>query len=308
MAKPSLRQLEYLVVLAATLNFRKAAAEAHVSQPTLSGQISELERRLGLALFERSRHSVKLTPMGKTVADRARQLLKDVDDLCELARSAGTGLGGVIRLGVPPTLGPYLLPHVVPELHGAYPDLKLYVREEPPRILERSLAEGLHDLLLTTTPVIAGDFTTRDLFREPLLVGLAQDHPLAGRGRIRIKDLAGQSVLALGAGHRLYEQVQQMAESFGAKLLSDYEGTSLATLRQMVGMGMGLSFFPALYVQSEMTNDRQVLAMRLADHSPDRTVGLVWRKGSPRETDFQFVAAAVDRVVRRRFRKILTPL
>jgi len=306
MAIPSLRQLEYLVTLSEELNFRKAAARVHVSQPTLSGQILELERRLGVVLFERSRHAVHLTPIGKASASRARQVLKDVEDLCDLTRQASESLGGVIRLGVPPTLGPYLLPYVVPSLHNDYPDLKLYIREEPPKALEHSLLEGTYDLLLTAMPVMGDEFTAHTLFHEPLLVGLPAEDSLSKQQKIRMSDLTGKPVLALENSHRLYDQVQNLTNSFGGHLQAEYEGTSLDTLRQMVGMGMGISFFPALYVRSEMVNDSHVVARPMKDLSPARTIGLVWRKGSLRSNDFEVVAEVIRKIAANRLDKSLT--
>lgn len=301
MSLPSLRQLEYLVALADASHFRKAAERVHVSQPTLSGQIKELEQRLGVSLVERTRHFVHLTPIGKAVADRARGVLREVEDLCDLARTCGASLGGTIRLGVPQTLGPYLLPYAVPTLRAEYPSLKLYVGEDRPRALERALKEGIFDLLLTTLPVHDPDAEEMALFREPVLVGIARDHPLSGRSSIGSKDLKGQTVLSLGPGHRLYEQVQLLCDAFGATLISDYEGTSLDALRQMVGMGMGLSFFPALYVRSEMDNDDQVVTLPLAIDTPRRAIGLAWRGQSPRAADYRRFGGIIDRVARARF-------
>lgn len=305
MPKPSLRQLEYLVALADALHFRKAAERVHVSQPTLSGQIKELEQRLGAPLVERDRHSTRLTPLGKATADRARGILSEVENLSDLAKIGGKNLGGMIRLGVPPTLGPYLLPHVVPALHAEYPELKLYVREDRTRALEHGLSEGVFDMLLTTLPVHDPNVHDVLLFSEPLLVGIARDHRLAGRGAIRSQDLAGESVLSLGMGHRLYEQVQSLCEAYGATLISDYEGTSLDALRQMVGMGMGVSFFPALYALSEMDNDDQVITLPLAGGATLRSIGLVWRRQSPRSADYQRLGTIIDQVAHTSFADVL---
>lgn len=305
MPKPSLRQLEYLVALADVLHFRKAAERMHVSQPSLSGQIKELELRLGASLVERDRHSTRLTPVGKATADQARRILSEVETLCDLAKTSGESLGGTIRLGVPPTLGPYLLPHVVPALHTEYPELKLHVREDRTRALEIGLGEGVFDMLLTTLPVHDPNVQDILLFREPLLVGIARDHRLADRSVIRSEDLEGESVLSLGLGHRLYEQVQSLCEAYGATLVSDYEGTSLDALRQMVGMGMGISFFPALYALSEMNNDDQVLTLPLEGGAPLRSIGLVWRGQSPRAADYTLFGSIVDRVAHMSFSDVL---
>ncbi|WP_020590585.1 hydrogen peroxide-inducible genes activator [Kiloniella laminariae] len=285
MAKPTIRQLEYFLALAEDLHFRKAAERLHVSQPTLSDQIRELEYRLGVVLLERSRQSVALTPVGQDLVERARYLLRDLDDFCDAAKSASGMLGGKIRLGIAPTIGPYLMPKVIPQLHKRYPDLKLYIREDRSRVLEQALRDGVHDLVMTALPVQDDNLENFLLFKEPLLLGLPRDHPLTSRTEIEPQDLAGESVLSLGAGHRLFEQVQRLCEELGAVVQSDYEGTSLDALRQMVGMGMGVSFFPGLYVRSEITNDDQVVVRPLQSSAAQRQIGLLWRCKSPRSKD-----------------------
>ncbi|MFD2204735.1 hydrogen peroxide-inducible genes activator [Kiloniella antarctica] len=286
MPKPTIRQLEYFLAVAETLHFRKAAERLNVSQPTLSDQVKELEYRLGVALLERSRQTVQLTSVGEELLKRARYLLRDLDDLCDAAQSAKGMLGGRLRLGVAPTVGPYLLPHVIPLLHQKYPELKLHIREDRSRALEQTLREGLHDLVLTALPVEDDSFGVMALYEEPLLIGMSREHPLANKKVIELEDLRNEEVLSLGIGHRLFEQIQQLCLELGAVVQVDYEGTSLDTLRQMVGMKMGISFFPSLYVRSEMINDPQVVARAVPLKAARRKVGLVWRKNSPRSSDY----------------------
>ncbi len=287
MIKPTIKQLEYFLVVAQTLHFRKAAVRLNVSQPTLSDQIKELEYRLGVTLLERSRQAVQLTSVGEELLERARYLLRDLDDLCDAAKSAADMLGGRLRLGVAPTVGPYLLPYVIPLLHQKYPKLKLHIREDRARALEQSLREGLHDLILTALPIEDERFEFKTLYEEPLLVGMSRGHKLADRKVIEATDLRGEEVLSLGAGHRLFEQIQQLCLELGAVVQGDYEGTSLDTLRQMVGMKMGISFFPSLYVRSEMVNDPQVVARPIRLKAATRQIGLLWRHNSPRSADYQ---------------------
>ncbi|MEH6629581.1 MAG: hydrogen peroxide-inducible genes activator [Halopseudomonas aestusnigri] len=287
MAKPTIRQLEYFLAVAETLHFRKAAERLNVSQPTLSDQIKELEYRLGIVLLERSRQAVQLTSVGEDLLDRTRYLLRDLDDLCDAAKSAKGMLGGRLRLGVAPTVGPYLLPHVIPLLHQKYPKLKLHIREDRSRALEQTLREGLHDLVLTALPVEDDSFQFKALYEEPLLIGMSKEHPLAEKEIIEPDDLKGEEVLSLGAGHRLFEQIQLLCLEVGAVIQGDYEGTSLDTLRQMVGMKMGISFFPSLYVRSEMINDPQVVARVIHLKAARRKIGLVWRQNSPRSSDYK---------------------
>jgi LysR family hydrogen peroxide-inducible transcriptional activator len=283
---PTLQQLRYLVAIAETLHFRRAAELAHVTQPTLSGQLRELEEKLGVQLVERSRARVILTPVGKAVAARARTVLRDVQDIIELSKHGQSLLGGTIRLGVLQSLGPYLLPHILPQMHKTYPNLKVYVREGMPRSLLNDLDDGHLDLLLFPLPVKGGDLHSVRLFREPLLVVAPADHRLAERETVVRRDLKGENILTLEPGHRLHDQVRSLCDQFGANLSLDYEGTSLDTLRQMVGMGMGLSFLPSLYVRAEVRQDRQVVAREIESRAPFRMIGMVWRRHTARQDEF----------------------
>ena len=297
---PTVKQLRYLVAVADTLHFRRAAERSHVSQPTLSGQLRELENRLGIQLVERSRTRVVLTPVGKEIATLARTVLRDVQKIVEIAKHGEQPLGGTIRLGVLPTLGPYLFPHILPELHESYPDLKLYVREGMPNDLMHGLEEGQLDLLLYALPVRGADLHTTRLFREPLWIAAPTDHRLAQKELAERSDLKGETVLALERGHRLHDQVSHLCEQYGATLSLDYEGTSLDTLRQMVGLGMGLSFFPSLYVQAEILEDDQIVARQMRSRPPSRTVGMIWRKNSTRRGDFVMLAKLIRTILKQR--------
>ena len=296
---PTLKQFRYLVALAQTLHFRKAAEQCHVSQPTLSGQLQELEERLGVQLVERSRRSqVVLTSIGQTIAERARIVLRDVQDIVDLGKHGQQWLDGTIKLGALPTLGPYLLPHVLPELHRSHPNLKLYVREGMPGPLLHSLEGGDLDLMLVPMPIRAADLESERLFREQLWVIMPFDHPLAEKEQIERSDLSGETVLALEPGHRLYEQVLELCNEFGAKLSHDFEGTSLDTIRLMVGMGMGISFMPTVYVLFEVAKDPQVVARPMASRPPTRTVGLAWRRHSARGGEYQALADIIRGILR----------
>ncbi|WP_299394284.1 hydrogen peroxide-inducible genes activator [Pelagibius sp.] len=295
---PSLKQLRYLVAIADTLHFRRAAELSHVSQPTLSGQLRELEQRLGVQLVERSRAKVVLTPIGKEIATRARVVLRHVQDLVELAEQDKGVLGGTLRLGVLPTLGPYLLRHILPELHLSYPELKLYIREGSPTALLQDLDEGRLDLLIFALPVKGADLKVARLFREPLLIAASSDHGLAAKDFAERADLKGETVLGLERGYHLHAQVRELCELYGARLSLDYEGTSLDTLRQMVGMGMGLTFLPALYVRSEIPKDEEVVVRPLRSRPPSRSIGLVWRRHSARSDEFAALAGVMRGIVK----------
>ncbi|MEM9880691.1 MAG: LysR substrate-binding domain-containing protein, partial [Pseudomonadota bacterium] len=248
----TLKQLRYLVAVDDLKHFRKAAEACHVSQPSLSVQIQNVEDVLRVQLVERGRSGVAFTPIGREVVDRARRVLDEVQGLFDFASSSQRGLAGTIRLGAKPTLGPYLMPYVVQKLHKSYPELNLYVREASPKELEQELRRGMHDVILAQLPVYGSSLVTHRLFREPLYVGVAADHPLAKCDEIDPEDLGGADVLSLNPQYHLHEQISQLCHDFNARLLRDYEGTSLDAIRQMVGMGMGITFLPALYVHSEI--------------------------------------------------------
>jgi LysR family hydrogen peroxide-inducible transcriptional activator len=297
LALPTVKQLRYLIALADSLHFRRAAEVLHVTQPTLSAQLQELEQRLGVQLVERSRSGVLMTATGEEIAGRARLVLQDIEDIVDLARQEDKPFSGLLRLGVLASLGPYLLPHILPELHRAYPELKLYVREGMPEDLLQALMQGNLDLLMHPVPVPENAVSSLRLFREPLVVALAREHPLAAKSTIRPGDLKGETILALEKGHRLHDQVRVLCEQFGATLSLDFEGTSLDTLRQMVAMGMGLTFLPALYVRSEIAAAGDVVVRSLGGKAPARTVGMIWRRQSARSTHYEALGNHIRDVV-----------
>ncbi len=290
---PSLQQLRYLVAIADMLHFRRAAEAVNVTQPTLSAQLRDLELRLGVQLVERTRARVVMTPVGTEIAARARRVLAEVGAIRELAHGAQRPFAGTIRVGVVQTLGPYLLPLVIPDLHEGLPDLRLYLREGLADALIRRLEEGTIDLLFCPLPLVRADLVTVPLFREPLMVVLPRDHPLAAAGTVPRAALRGQTILTLEPGHRLYEQVCALADELEAAVSRDYEGTSLDTLRQMVAMGLGLSLLPALYVRSEVARETLVVARPFAGAPPSRVIGMVWRKESARDAEFRDLSQIV---------------
>ena len=304
---PSLRQLEYLVALSETRHFRRAAERCNTTQPTLSEQIKALEDRLGAQLIERSRSGVLLTPIGAAAIDIARRILRDADELRNIAASGDKSMRGVLRIGMPSTIGPYLLPHVVPTLHRTYPDLKLYVREELPQTLPRSLDEGTYDIIITPLPLRGDDLVATDLFREPLFLTVGADHPLAAKTRIERSDLEGQEILTLGPGHQLHDVVLALCEEFGAKVRLDYEGTSLDMLREMVITGLGITFMPGLYVRRELATDTSLKVMHLHDRSLYRTIGIAWRKSSARQQSFEAIATLFRTTIQSEFGDLSRP-
>lgn len=296
---PSLQQLRYLVAVADTLHFRRAAELSHVTQPTLSAQLKELELRLGVTLVERNRSRVLLTPIGAEVVDRARRVLREVDEIRQTAQRGQRPMSGTLRAGVVQSLGSYLFPLIAPDLHDTYPDLRLYIREGLPETLLRQLEAGTLDFLFHPLPIDRRDIETVTIFDEPLMVVMPRDHPLAAGASVDRRRLKGETLLTLEPGHRLYEQMRALAEEFEAELSHDYEGTSLDTLRQMVAMGMGLSLLPALYVRSEVARETLVTARPIAGTPPSRTVGMAWRRGTAHTEEFRRLARLAARVLRR---------
>jgi len=298
---PSLRQLEYLVALADTRHFRRAAERTNTTQPTLSEQIKALEDRLGAQLIERSRSGALLTPTGARIVEIARRIIADASEIRSIAAMDDGTPRGVLRVGLPSTIGPYLLPTVVPILHRTYPDLKLYAREELPSTLPRSLEEGVYDFVLTPLPARGEEFVTVDLFREPLYLTVAADHPLARKAKVERSDLNGQEILTLGPGHQLHDAVLALCEEFGARVRLDYEGTSLDMVREMVITGLGITFMPALYVRRELRSDSSLKIMQLHGRSVYRTVGMLWRRTSSRGAIFEAMASMIRDIVQREF-------
>lgn len=301
---PSLRQLQYLVALADCRHFGRAAAAAHVSQPTLSQQLRQLEARLGVRLVERGDSPVQLTPIGREIAVRARKILIDVDDLPGLAQRSVSGLAGTIRFGITPTLGPYLMPSVIADLHCRFPDLRLYIREGIPDEQLDDLRRGALDMMLAPLPVGGSDLLVEPLFREPLHFVAASDDALCARTLLQKRDLAGKPVLSLDPRHHFHRQAVQICGELQAELLRDCEGTSLDSLRQMAGSGIGLAILPELYLRSEAGGERMVRKLTIADWSATRSIGAVWRVGAAYTDGYRMVAEAAAEKARRMLQQI----
>lgn len=288
--RPSHRQLEYLVALTATGHFGDAARRCHVSQPTLSVQIALLERQLGVSLIDRTPGFVAPTELGRQIAATASGVLRSLDDITALAKTSQTNLGGSIRLGAVPTFGPYFLPRFLPRLHARYPDLKIYVREDRPIALEEEVSTGASDCALGPKPDPGEDFEFRAICSEKILLGVPKSHRLAAKRRVDAQELKGEQLLTLGKGHRLLDNVRQLAAVSGAVLVDNYEGTSLDALRQMVSIEMGLSLFPELYARSEFSGEGNVRLLEIDGWDAQRRVGFYWRKSSARATHFEKLA------------------
>lgn len=284
--RPTLRQLEYIVALAELRHFGKAAKACHVSQPTLSVQIALVERNLRVVLFERASATLTVTPAGERFVRSARQVLSTVDEIVEDASQDAKTLGGLVRLGTAPTFGPYFLPRYLPGIHSKYPNLQIYIREDRPASVEADVSDGTLDCGLGPSPERPG-LTFHKVGTEKLYMGVPAEHPLASQTRIAVAALRGERLLALGSGHRLLENVRHLAAASGARVVEDYEGTSLDSIRQMVSIGMGCSLFPELYARAEFRKDDDVKLLELDGWSERREVGFYWRESSGRYRHYQ---------------------
>ncbi len=303
--QPSIRQIEYFINVAKASNFRKAAEKLKISQPTLTSQIAALEEALGTQLFERSRAGTLLSPAGRELLPIARRVVEEYQQLLDYAESSARELTGTFKLGVSPTIGPYLLPQVLPELHRRYNRLRLHLREGATQELESGLNAGDFDLILTVLPMNSAENKVRPLFIEPIDIIVGADHPLARQREISGKELYNQDVLTIDEHHHLHRQIENLCEHFGARIQRDYEGTSLDTLRQMVVMGMGIAFLPSLYVRSEIREGDNLTLLRLREEKITRTHVAAWRRNSPSRHLFQKISFDIKSIAMECFSDIL---
>lgn len=293
--RPTLRQLQYITAIADTGRFGEAARQLNVSQPSLSAQIAELEDQLGVLLVERGRTGALLTPAGEDVVRRARLILRDVADLKAAAGHGAHGLSGRLRLGVLPTVGPYLLPLVTRELHASFPQLRLSVREERTVDLDLHLSSGTFDTVISTAEDHP-DTRHEPLFWEKLYICAPPEDPLSkSRGPVSLRELAGHDLLTLGQGHRLDAIIRKIAESAGARVSHEYEGTSLGAIRQMAEMGAGVAILPSLYALTEARRDPLLAVRRIDDPIATRCISLIWRETSPLQPGLKLLAQLLSK-------------
>ncbi len=286
--RPSIRQLEYLVALAGTRHFGRAAKACAVTQPALSLQIRELEELLGVKLFERSRRQVLVTPAGERVIERAREALRRIDDLLDEARAAQRPFTGRLSLGVIPTVAPYLLPRALPAVRAAYPGLELLLREDQTQRILARLREGDLELLLLALPVEGDDLESLPLFEEPFVLAVPAAHRLArGHGPVTEAALSGEPVVLLEEGHCLRAQALALCDAAGARETGRVQATSLGTLVQMVANGLGITLLPATSLEVETRAGSGIALRAFAAPVPGRRIGLVWRRGSARAAEFR---------------------
>ncbi|WP_370282900.1 LysR substrate-binding domain-containing protein [Pseudooceanicola sp.] len=271
--RPTLRQMEYIVAVHQLRSFGLAAEVLNVSQPSLSNQIAAVEAELGVRLFERGRAGARTTARGLEFVTRARRILSEVEALRATMRS-DLPFGGRLRLGVLPSIGPYLLPQAVRALHAEEPDLRVIVREENTLSLDEGIRNGRFDAIIST-PEDHPNTIQHPLFTEPLWVAVAHDHPLADRDRLGAAELAGQRLLTLDTGHRLARIVYGIAGASGAMVSDDYEGTSLDSIVLMAATGAGIGILPDLFARRQGVHRSEVRVMPLEMPDADRRISLL---------------------------------
>ena len=302
--KPTLKQLEYFITTAESSSLRSSSERLGISQPTLAAQLSAMEKRLRVVLFERSRSGINLTPAGRELLPGCKLVINEMLGVIDQAQFINEGCGGTFKIGVSPTVGPYLMPHILPGLHREYETLKLYVREKSPIELEAELIEGQLDLVLMPLPLNSNKLSVMPLFSEPLYLLHSSEHAFSQKTHIAACDLQGEDVLTLEQKYTHYQQVQVACEAHGANILRDYEGTSLDALRQMVVMNMGITFLPALYINSEV---HQPESLRIA-HIPElhlfRTHVLAWRSQAANRVFFKELGRKIIQLVQSNLQQV----
>ncbi|GEO80371.1 LysR substrate-binding domain-containing protein [Pararhodospirillum oryzae] len=298
-ALPTLRQLRYLVAVSDTRHFGRAAETCAVTQSTLSAGVQELETLLGVRLIERrSRRQVVFTPLGEDLAQRARALLADAEALVDTAQAGTRPLTGELHLGVIPTIGPYVLPSLIPTVRTAYPDLRLFLREETSASLLARLHAGRLDVALMALPYAIGDLPRLELVSEPVVLALPEGHPLSALPEVPLEALSDETLLMLEDGHCLREHAMEACRLTRSRQNEAFQATSLATLARMVAGGVGLTLIPALAVPEEARPGSGITVRPVADTASARTLALLWRPGSPRARDYALLGAAIERTVR----------
>ncbi|MEW4448273.1 hydrogen peroxide-inducible genes activator [Qipengyuania sp. JC766] len=293
---PTIKQLQYLVALHEHGHFGRAAEASFVSQSTLSAGIRELETLLGVTLVERSRRVVRFTPLGEKVVAKAHRLLREAEELSDIVQASGTPLSSEVRMSVIPTIAPFLLPRVLPRLREERPNLKLFLREETSADAIESLHHGRVDCVLLALPFATGEVEQAHIADDPLYVAFPRDDPRDPPPSIGPKMIDEGRLLLLEDGHCLKDHALAACNRPELRASTAMIGTSLHTLVQMVDNGLGLTMLPKMALDAGILSNTQIVARPLKADSPSREIALVWRKNSPRESDFVLLAEELRKV------------
>jgi LysR family hydrogen peroxide-inducible transcriptional activator len=290
---PTLKQLQYLVALKDHGHFGRAAESCFVTQSTLSAGLRELESLIGVTLVERTRRVVRFTPLGLRIAEKARRILAQAEELSDMARAAGKPLSGELRMGVIPTIAPFLLPALLPRLREEWPDLKLYLREEPSQAACDSLHRGQLDCVLLALPYGCGEVDSAQLFEDRLHVAFPPTMADQIPDHVTPASIDEEKLLLLEDGHCLKDHVLAACNRPELRAEAAMLGTSLHTLVQMVAGGLGLTMVPEMAIDAGILRGTGVISRPLEADHPSRRIALIWRKGSPREKEFRILAEAL---------------
>ncbi|HEX7115602.1 MAG TPA: LysR substrate-binding domain-containing protein [Steroidobacter sp.] len=296
----NLRDLKYFVALAEERHFGKAAERSYVSQPTLSAQIRKLESYLGVQLIERQPRQVSLTETGARILPIARRIIEDSEQIVSIARNEHDPLSGKLKVGLIPTIGPYLLPLVTRKLRRQLPALKLMLYEYRTQPLLDKLRAGDLDLAILALPVPLDGLEARELYRENFQLAVPGDHPLGKKPSVRLDDLKGETLLLLEDGHCLRDQALEVCSRIDVKETEDYRATSLETLRQMVAAGLGITLLPELATRGPFGSGQGLTVKAFSRPVPSRSVGAVWRKSSARVAAISAVCDLIETTMRGR--------
>ncbi len=293
----TLTELRYVLAVARQRHFGRAAEACHVAQPTLSVAIKKLEDELGVLLFERGGGGeVAVTPAGERVAEQAARIFELVEDIKDLAAGARDDLVGPLRLGAIYTIAPYLLPHLIPALHGLAPQMPLLLEENYTRVLTEKLRRGELDAMIIATPVEESGLLALPLYDEPFLVALPAEHPWRRKRHIATEALERENLLLLGSGHCFRDQVLQACPALNRSasgLAKTLESSSLETIRQMVASGVGMTVLPCTAARAHSASDALIAMRPFRGMPPSRQVAIAWRKNFPRPRAIEAVRQAV---------------
>lgn len=287
---PTLKQLQYLTALQDHGHFGRAAEACFVTQSTLSAGLRELETLIGVVLVERTRRVVRFTPLGVRIADKARLVLRQAEELGDMARAAGRPLSGEMRMSVIPTIAPFMLPRILPLLRDRYPELKLFLREEPSAAACEGLHHGRADCVLLALPYTCGEVSIARLFDDRLFVAGPASELGADTLTIRARDIDETRLLLLEDGHCLKDHALAACNRPELRTEATMLGTSLHTIVQMVDNGLGVTMLPEMALKAGILDHTGLTARALDADSPARQIALVWRRASPREKDFRLLA------------------
>ena len=292
---PTVKQLQYLVALRRYGHFGRAADACFVTQSTLSAGLRELETLLGVTLVERTRRVVRFTALGEKIADKAIKVLRETEELAEMARAQGRPLHGELRMGVIPTIAPFLLPAMLPQLRAQWPELKLYLREETSSAACEALHRGQLDCVLLALPYACGDIDSALLFDDPLYVAYPRGEAPSAPA-VLASEIDENRLLLLEDGHCLKDHALSACNRPDLRAHAEMMGTSLHTLVQMVDNGLGVTFVPEMAINAGLLSRTGVDARPLRSDTPYRRIALIWRWSSPREAEFQMLATTLRRI------------